>query len=1502
MNKIVRFFKKSTLTKTVFFVIVTIIVPSIHGSNREKKDIEIHPKIQLIEKYLSNTDSTNALVNIENLDLANNSKKALEWSNQNFPQLPVAFSNEEDIEAIKEINEQLRNKYLNRSELYQGDIPLEQIDQLFITETTEDIILYGNFTTENFGINEQHFRENNNNVFDSLLKNSEYGIDHGYFLGSLSSIPPTFIDDENIQIKLSVPKGTKMVRVGSLEESKFILQRESTLYYAEKEMHNIDGVPYYLEIAAELIQREDFTNKIREVSEDLGNTIETNYRMDPDLIKLEPLGLNAGLIFSKGDVVAEKAFDNLTSSISFKEDHIVRWGLIFTNGWKVHTTLFDKLSEGMTLQERIGLFNKLYDEKRSDVGLTTLYPDGSSKSIITFTNLSNSRVLTDNRAIEEFAATLLHEFFHHIIHTTEFFENFPLYKSIEDSEERKEELTADVERLKGLESEDLVNLLNDSYAEEDWEEFLCEAYAAKLHPYLPFKERFPQEVVRTNRFLDNLFDFLAPTVPENLREVEVGGNSAKFTFDHSSDTISVDRYNIYQNGHQINTEPTEKDGNDLSRPNPGEYEEKIVVLAENLEQATEYEFQVSAVDEAKNESEKSTPLKIKTKDTEPPELGGNLKGSALGSTLARFNWPRPTDNVGVSEAKIRRIESSSVLDFNFLPKAETTFTVSGDVNFFTDVTIEKGKTYTYSMTALDAAGNESERSNNVIIQTSDDDDRKRNEDKSENTSSSSSTLNWGGSFNGVSASGFQLFSWFKGPGGWIFGGMIPVSSSDSSAEVSLTAGLLHMFVVIPVDKEGNPLHEGLEISVEALPNSVEGLRITDTKRTQISLEWENTNSNEEFKGNLYHDIYRDSALVATVDGSVTSYIDKALTPGTAYDYYVVTRIGEDNQSEKSLTVSGRTLDPYHDQVIRIESTLFPEEFISHSNLTGNRVSVKSFVNESTQFIKIMYDDSKKAYQLVNLTTNEVLGIDSSHPTQVIIDSNEKQDRQYWRLIDTFNDTIVIENYGSPGKVIEVNIDLIENNRTIELNDLNESSNAQQFQVLIDTESPTAPASLNYSDVTDSSVQLKWEASTDNVGVSKYEIYNQFGLVGSVDGGTLTYVVESLESATLYQFTVKAVDGSGNSSLASNEVGVTTRPKAPVNLKAGEVTESSAVLTWESGERPEVVTGYEIYKDNQLIQTVDKNSLTYKVEGLESATVYRFTIKTKAGLNNISIPSNILEIETDFDNSIITINLSELVSGAQGSGYTFSNNILSFNANSSGKDYVISSNNETDRSIIIDQDIEMTLIFNNLSIRAEQPITVEKNANVTFLIQESTENKLVAVNGSGIAVNADAKIVIDSEVDGNNKGISRIEGSIGNPAIGGALSTISIGSKADIVAVTNDSPAILSNSNNNLGDGYLVSFEIVGEGSRVDPNKIIHVSREIWKDPSGFPEREPVRDVFAPQLENKNINIAYTTGDNPSYVVMNVTGIRTGDIYDLDNRTYNFNPTKVFSPIKSDIAH
>ncbi|MET7456105.1 carbohydrate binding domain-containing protein [Streptomyces sp. NPDC005574] len=89
----------------------------------------------------------------------------------------------------------------------------------------------------------------------------------------------------------------------------------------------------------------------------------------------------------------------------------------------------------------------------------------------------------------------------------------------------------------------------------------------------------------------------------------------------------------------------------------------------------------------------------------------------------------------------------------------------------------------------------------------------------------------------------------------------------------------------------------------------------------------------------------------------------------------------------------------------------------------------------------------------------------------------------------------------------------------------------------DSQAPTAPASLRSTAKTSSSVSLAWNASTDNVGVTAYDVYSGSNQVLSVSGTTAT--VSGLSSSTAYSFTVKARDAAGNTSSASNSVSVTT---------------------------------------------------------------------------------------------------------------------------------------------------------------------------------------------------------------------------------------------------------------------------------------------------------------------------------------------------------------------------
>ncbi|WP_260986636.1 chitinase [Paenibacillus xylanexedens] len=89
----------------------------------------------------------------------------------------------------------------------------------------------------------------------------------------------------------------------------------------------------------------------------------------------------------------------------------------------------------------------------------------------------------------------------------------------------------------------------------------------------------------------------------------------------------------------------------------------------------------------------------------------------------------------------------------------------------------------------------------------------------------------------------------------------------------------------------------------------------------------------------------------------------------------------------------------------------------------------------------------------------------------------------------------------------------------------------------DTTPPSVPTGLTASFITDTSANLAWNASTDNVGVAGYEVYRNGVLVTSTSATTA--VVTGLTAGTTYAFTVKAKDAAGNTSAASTPLSVTT---------------------------------------------------------------------------------------------------------------------------------------------------------------------------------------------------------------------------------------------------------------------------------------------------------------------------------------------------------------------------
>jgi len=144
----------------------------------------------------------------------------------------------------------------------------------------------------------------------------------------------------------------------------------------------------------------------------------------------------------------------------------------------------------------------------------------------------------------------------------------------------------------------------------------------------------------------------------------------------------------------------------------------------------------------------------------------------------------------------------------------------------------------------------------------------------------------------------------------------------------------------------------------------------------------------------------------------------------------------------------------------------------------------------------------------------------------------------------------------------------------------------------DGQAPSAPANLASSARTSNSVSLSWSASTDNVGVSGYDILRATG----ASGGTFAQIATSaspsflnsgLSPSTTYRYQVRARDAAGNVSAVSNTLAVTTESGG---TGSGTCSTAAAVQTqWPEGYVVQPVT-----VTNNSSATINSWTVTFSI--------------------------------------------------------------------------------------------------------------------------------------------------------------------------------------------------------------------------------------------------------------------------------------------------------------------
>ncbi|GGN87741.1 hypothetical protein GCM10011579_080900 [Streptomyces albiflavescens] len=188
----------------------------------------------------------------------------------------------------------------------------------------------------------------------------------------------------------------------------------------------------------------------------------------------------------------------------------------------------------------------------------------------------------------------------------------------------------------------------------------------------------------------------------------------------------------------------------------------------------------------------------------------------------------------------------------------------------------------------------------------------------------------------------------------------------------------------------------------------------------------------------------------------------------------------------------------------------------------------------------------------------------------------------------------------------------------------------------DTQAPTRPGQPSCSNIGEDALTLSWSASTDNVGVVAYDLYEHGNKIGETAGDITSKNLTGLTPNTTYNLTVIARDAAGNASLASPAVDCTTLPSSdttapttPGTLSSSNVTANSVTLDWGASTDDKAVVAYDIRSGTTVYKTVTGNppATSTTVTGLACNSPYSLNVVARDAAGNVSAQSNTVSFTT-----------------------------------------------------------------------------------------------------------------------------------------------------------------------------------------------------------------------------------------------------------------------------------
>ena len=394
------------------------------------------------------------------------------------------------------------------------------------------------------------------------------------------------------------------------------------------------------------------------------------------------------------------------------------------------------------------------------------------------------------------------------------------------------------------------------------------------------------------------------------------------------------------------------------------------------------------------------------------------------------------------------------------------------------------------------------------------------------------------------------------------------------------------------------------------PTAPTNLTASGTTQTTTNLSWNASTDNVGVTG---YNIYQGSNQIGT--STTTTYNVTGLTPATAYNFSIRAKDAAGNLSSSSntaniTTLPGSTTPTYCNS----NGNNVSDEYIGRVQFnTINNASTGN--NGYTDFTSISTSVNKGTAYTITITPTWT-GSAYSEGYAVWIDYNQNGNfddagELVWSKTAStttpVSGTFTIPSSASNGAT-RMRVSMKYNGIPTSCEAFSYGE-VEDYTINIgsgtpDTTPPSSPT-LSASGTTQTSTNLSWTTSTDNVGVTGYDIFSGTTLIGNTTTAT-TYSVTGLTPATTYTFSVKAKDAVGNVSLSSNTVNVTTLSNTVSYCNSqGNNTNDERISKVEYGNINNTSTGTSGYEDFTSISTnVSRgSSQTITITPLWTGTVY-----------------------------------------------------------------------------------------------------------------------------------------------------------------------------------------------------------------------------------------------------------------------------------------------------------